>query len=54
VGAQSRLHRSDAARVGFNIINVVDDEDGIYICRRGDFPYRDWGNQGAVYPARGK
>jgi len=39
---------------GFNIINVVEDEDGIYICRRGDFPYRDWGNQGAVYPARGK
>jgi tRNA (mo5U34)-methyltransferase len=39
---------------GFNIINVVEDEDGIYICRRGDLPYRDWGNQGAVYPARGK
>ena len=38
---------------GFRIETVIPDEDGIYICRRSEMPYADWGNQGAVYPARG-
>jgi tRNA (mo5U34)-methyltransferase len=38
---------------GFAIETVIPDEDGIYICRRTEMPYADWGNQGAVYPARG-
>jgi tRNA (mo5U34)-methyltransferase len=28
-------------------------EDEVYICRRNRMPYADWGNAGAVYPARG-
>jgi tRNA (mo5U34)-methyltransferase len=38
---------------GFIIIDEVEDEDGVFICRRGDLPYEDWGNKAAVYPARG-
>jgi tRNA (mo5U34)-methyltransferase len=38
---------------GFRIEQVIPDEDGIYICRRSEMPYADFGNQGAVYPARG-
>jgi tRNA (mo5U34)-methyltransferase len=39
---------------GFRIEQVIADEDGIYICRRAEMPYADLGNQGAVYPARGR
>jgi len=39
---------------GFAIETAVEDEDGVYICRRTERPYADWGDAGAVYPARGK
>jgi tRNA (mo5U34)-methyltransferase len=39
---------------GFAIETAVEDEDGVYICRRTEQPYADWGGEGAVYPARGK
>jgi len=39
---------------GFSIETAVEDEDGVYICRKADLPYTDWGNRGAVYPVRGK
>ena len=39
---------------GFRIEQVIPDEDGIYICRRTELPYAEWGNQGAVYPAKGE
>jgi tRNA (mo5U34)-methyltransferase len=39
---------------GFAIETAVEDEDGVYICRRTERPYADWGDAGAVYPARGE
>jgi len=39
---------------GFTIETAVEDEDGVYICRKTEMPYKDWGNRGAVYPVRGK
>ena len=39
---------------GFRIENAVIDEDGVYVCRRTERPYADWGEAGPVYPARGK
>jgi tRNA (mo5U34)-methyltransferase len=39
---------------GFAIETAAVDEDGIYLCRRTDLPFAEWGNRGAVYPARGK
>ena len=39
---------------GFRIETAVQDEDGVYICRRTERPYADWGDRGPVYPARGK
>jgi len=38
---------------GFRVETAVEDEDGVYICRKADLPYADWGNRGAVYPAKG-
>lgn len=35
---------------GFSIETRAEDE--VYICRRAEIPYADWGGQGAVYPAR--
>ena len=29
-------------------------EDEVYICRRAEMPYADWGKTGAVYPATGR
>jgi tRNA (mo5U34)-methyltransferase len=29
-------------------------EDEVYICRRAEMPYAEWGNTGAVYPAAGR
>jgi tRNA (mo5U34)-methyltransferase len=34
---------------GFSIETRAEDE--VYICRRAEIPYADWGNQLAVYPA---
>ena len=39
---------------GFAIETAVEDEDGVYICRRTERPFADWGDKGAVYPARAK
>ena len=36
---------------GFTIETRAADE--VYICRRAEMPYADWGNKGAVYPASG-
>jgi tRNA (mo5U34)-methyltransferase len=38
---------------GFRIETCVADEDGVYICRKADRPYQEWGNRGVVYPAKG-
>jgi tRNA (mo5U34)-methyltransferase len=38
---------------GFAIETCVADEDGVYICRKTDRPYQDWGNRAVVYPAKG-
>jgi tRNA (mo5U34)-methyltransferase len=38
---------------GFSIETRVEDEDGIYICRRAEMPYAQWQKTGAVYPAKG-
>jgi tRNA (mo5U34)-methyltransferase len=35
---------------GFSIETRAEDE--VYICRRAEIPYADWGSQVAVYPAR--
>jgi tRNA (mo5U34)-methyltransferase len=35
---------------GFSIETRAEDE--VYICRRAEIPYADWGDQVAVYPAR--
>ena len=37
---------------GFRIETRAEDE--VYICRRTDMPYADWGKTGAVYPATGE
>jgi tRNA (mo5U34)-methyltransferase len=37
---------------GFSIETRAEDE--VYICRRTEMPYADWGAGGAVYPAKGK
>jgi tRNA (mo5U34)-methyltransferase len=36
---------------GFRIEAQAEDE--VYICRRTEMPYADWGETGAVYPAKG-
>ncbi|HEX8258162.1 MAG TPA: TIGR04290 family methyltransferase [Allosphingosinicella sp.] len=36
---------------GFSI--EIRAEEEVYICRRSEMPYADWGNAGAVYPAAG-
>jgi tRNA (mo5U34)-methyltransferase len=38
---------------GFRIEASVQDEDGVYVCRKDEMPYASWGDCGAVYPARG-
>jgi tRNA (mo5U34)-methyltransferase len=38
---------------GFAIETAIADEDGVYICRATEPPYRSWG-AGAVYPALGE
>ena len=37
---------------GFSIETRAEDE--VYICRRSEIPYAEWGETGAVYPATGR